>query len=716
MAESKKQIEKNTEKQVQGELIFALDIGTRSVIGIVGEVNGDMLKVLGVESMEHTRRAMLDGQVEDIGQVAKIAKMVKERLEEKLGVSLTHVCVAAAGRSLKTRKESFEIEFEEKLLISRALVSSWEMNAVKQAQAFLLEENEDAKAYTCVGYSVMKYYLDGYPISTLIDHRGTNVRIDVVATFLPDEVIGSLYEVTARIGLTVTNLTLEPIAAMNAIIPQELRLLNLALVDIGAGTSDIAISNDGSVVAYTMVTIAGDEVSEAIVKGLLVDFSTAERIKQEMSDGAETIHYQDVIGFDYDMTSQEVFEVIKDCTDNLCSEIANEILQVNGQKPSAVFLVGGGSRLANMAKIMAGKLDIPESKVAVGGSNYMKRMLDSKMDLTKAEYATPIGIAITAMNMKENSSISVMVNDVPVSLFKNSVITVMDALLISGYKQNQLIGRNGQSVTFELNGSRIVARGGIPVPAQIQINGAPASLTTPVNQDDDILVKAAEMGADAKPKLSDYTGELDFINIDFNGEDKFAGTIIKVNDVQVNHDIEIKNLDKIEVIDAFTVGQFCIAEGYNTWDYRFCLNGREVDGSTPLNKYDMLSCVRKDEKDSVTAQPEPYVSNMIQPDSEISQTGSAAPKQGAIGVPVDEAPKPRVPLGKSIKVTVNGTELDLPAKPDGASYMFFDMLNFVDIDPTKPQGDIALLLNGSPAEYMQKLADGDEISIRWVKR
>ena len=87
----------------QNDLIFALDIGTRSIIGLVGVVRDEKLHVLAIEKEEHARRAMIDGQIEDIEQVAKVARHVKERLEQKLDCTLTNVCVAAAGRALKTQ-------------------------------------------------------------------------------------------------------------------------------------------------------------------------------------------------------------------------------------------------------------------------------------------------------------------------------------------------------------------------------------------------------------------------------------------------------------------------------------------------------------------------------------------------------------------------------------------------------------------------------------
>ncbi|MFZ2538204.1 MAG: pilus assembly protein PilM, partial [Oscillospiraceae bacterium] len=559
----------------QGESIFALDIGTRSVIGVVGVANGDMFKVLAIESMEHTKRAMIDGQIEDVEQVAKIAGMVKEKLENRLNIKLTHVCVAAAGRSLKTQMAICETKIQSKQLISRNQATEYELAAVKVAYDQLAEIEDEAASFSCVGYSILKYYLDDYPISTLVDHRGKCVKVEVIATFLPNVVIESLYEVMTRIGLSVSSLTLEPIAAMNAIIPQELRMLNLALVDIGAGTSDIAISNGGSVTAYTMVTLAGDEVTDAIVQNYLVDFETAETIKQQLSQGIDTISFQDIMGLEYEIEALEIFETIKGCAIKLCEAIALAILEINGQKPAAVFLVGGGSRLVNMAEMIAGQLDISPKKVAVGGSNYMKKMIESDLDVTAAEYATPMGIAITAMNLKDKASIGITVNGKPVNLFKSSAITAMDVLLMSNYKQNQLMGRSGQSVTFEFNSKKIVVRGGHPIPAQIQINGKAASLTTLMNTGDDLLIKPAVAGEDACPTISSLMENFTSFTVTLNGEVKVVGTQVMLNGERVSNDAIIHDFDVIETKNITTIKQLCQAEEIDTHSLHFTVDGVE---------------------------------------------------------------------------------------------------------------------------------------------
>ena len=134
-----------------------------------------------------------------------------------------------------------------------------------------------------------------------------------------------------RVGLVVSNLTLEPIAAINVAIPEKLRLLNLALVDIGAGTSDIAITKDGTVIGYGMIPIAGDEITEQIVHKYLVDFNTAEEIKYKIGKESE-ITFTDIIGVSHTVSSEELYEVVKGPVSRLAEEISAKVCEVNANK------------------------------------------------------------------------------------------------------------------------------------------------------------------------------------------------------------------------------------------------------------------------------------------------------------------------------------------------------------------------------------------------
>ncbi|MBQ9617761.1 MAG: cell division protein FtsA, partial [Oscillibacter sp.] len=86
-------------REQDANIVFSLDIGTRSIIGVVGEVVDGKLHVLAIEKENHGQRSMLDGQIENIGQVARVAKNVIARLEKRTKIRLARVCVAAAGRA-----------------------------------------------------------------------------------------------------------------------------------------------------------------------------------------------------------------------------------------------------------------------------------------------------------------------------------------------------------------------------------------------------------------------------------------------------------------------------------------------------------------------------------------------------------------------------------------------------------------------------------------
>ena len=290
------------------DIKFSLDIGTRSVIGSAGIVKGTKIDVIKECYIEHHERAMLDGQIHDISLVTKTVKSVIQNLENELNVKLEKVNIAAAGRLLKTVNSKAELDLNKDESINSEWIKTLELKAIKEAEESIAKEVV-GELY-CVGYSVVNYYLNGYIISNLLGHKGENISVEIIATFLPKSVVDSLYSVMDKCGLRVSSLTLEPIAAIEAVVPQKLRLLNIALVDIGAGTSDIAISADQSIVAYGMVPIAGDEVTEVIAKECLVDFNTAEIIKRQINT-EEEIKFIDILGFECSRSSEKLKEVIR---------------------------------------------------------------------------------------------------------------------------------------------------------------------------------------------------------------------------------------------------------------------------------------------------------------------------------------------------------------------------------------------------------------------
>ena len=481
----------------ESDLIYALDIGTRGLVGVVGRPEKDRFRVLAIETAEHGRRTMIDGQIDNIRQVAELTRTVTERLQERLGVRLERVCVAAAGRALRTEKGSFVLELAESGGVTTEEISRVEAGAVSAAEEALQMDEELRKQFFLVGYTVAQYRLDHYPLSSLLDHNGKRIEADVVATFLPDEVVESLYAAMRLAELQVASLTLEPIAAMNAAIPAELRLLNLALVDVGAGTTDIAICSDGSVVGYTMATIAGDEITEAIMRKYLVDFQMAERMKRSAEEGRE-ISYQDILGLGNTCSWEDFRSTIQEPMERLAKTIAEQVVELNGAAPSALFLAGGGSKLCGLRQQVARCLEMDERRVAIAGSNYEKSVFSEDLDLMNPELATPLGIAISSGMGLLNDSYMIRLNGAAAKLFRSGTLTLRDILMMNGYTYADLLPRSGKHLSITLDGQRMTLRGEPGTPAVLQINGEEAPLSRVVHAGDQVTFVPAAPGKDAE--------------------------------------------------------------------------------------------------------------------------------------------------------------------------------------------------------------------------
>ena len=295
--------------KVNGEdLVFGLDIGTRSIVGTVGYKQGERFVVAAQEIRQHQTRAMLDGQIHDINRVAATIADIRESLQDKLGLKLEEVCIAAAGRVLKTMNIHVDMDLDKERNVTKEDISTLISMGIEQAFTDFQEKNTTEMHFYCVGYSIVKYYLNGLWMSQPEHHKAKSIGADMIATFLPDDVVDGLYSAVELAELKVANLTLEPIAAIRVAIPEKFRLLNIAMIDVGAGTSDISITNDGSVIAFGMLPFAGDSLTELLAKTCLIDFTTAEQIKTAALE-QETIIYEDIMGMEQTISAEEVIAI-----------------------------------------------------------------------------------------------------------------------------------------------------------------------------------------------------------------------------------------------------------------------------------------------------------------------------------------------------------------------------------------------------------------------
>lgn len=674
----KKTAPRRTKKQ-QGDVIFALDIGTRTVVGVLAEKTQDGYKLIDMETQAHESRSMTDGQIEDIDAVAAVVKSVKAALERRQLIKLQRVCVAAAGRALRTLRHSCAHDVSSKRVISAADIREAELEAVRSAEEAFTEENSTTSFY-CVGHSVISLELDGYKVSKPEGHRGNSLVTEVIAAFLPAYVVESLCAAVDLAGLETAGLTLEPIAAINAVVPKELRLINIVMCDIGAGTSDVAASRDGSITAYGMATIAGDEMTEALMKQLLVDFNEAERIKTSPDPQTE---YTDILFTHHTITAEQVAELIRPAEEELAHTICEEILAANGGAPQAVFLVGGGSKLPGLPELVANGLGLPVQRVAVGSREMIRGITAPKSVELGTEHATPVGIAITASEGVKYDFTTITLNGRKIRALDTRRLTVFELCSLAGIKPEQLLARSGKSLSYTADGERIVLRGTHSTPCEISLNGKECSLNSQVRKGDEVNVVPAVPGEDAAALLSDQydMSGMSLLTVTLDGRQLTAGDHILVNGTPTTQDADIENGAVLRRIRLDTLGALLAQDGLPA-------EGARVNGESQSPEYTLR------DGDVITSAPEGSPVE-VSPEPEETPTEPPAQESAEDGVPI----------------VFNGMPAVFPMEP-GRQPVFLDILAAFSDDPTGLlAGSSTVMINGKLARLDEVIHPGDEIVI-----
>ena len=684
--------------------VFGLDIGTRNVVGTVGYRTEDDKFIVSAQCVrQHETRAMLDGQIHDIGKVGRIIGQVKAELEAQLNEPLSDVCIAAAGRVLKTVTTHVEYEYAEESIVTGEDIHTLDLLGIEKAQDILKEANDTQYKFYCVGYSVVKYFLNDEVFISLEDHKATKIGEDIIVTFLPEDVVDGLYSAVGQAGLTVANMTLEPIAAINVAIPENYRMLNIALVDVGAGTSDISVTKEGSIIAYGMIPYAGDELTELIVQHFLVDFKTAEAMKLASTTENE-VTYEDIMSISHTIPSKEVWDLVEPTVDKITSEVAAKIMELNGDKTvSACFVVGGGGKIHGFTQMLAKRLDLPEERVALRGEEVLKEVVFEQEDIHKDPLlVTPIGICLNYYEQR-NNFIMMKFNGERLKLYDNNRLTIVDAALQAGFPNDELFPKRGMPINFVVNGAARIARGEVGEPAIVTLNGRPANINTPLVPNCEVTIEPSTAGADAVytiEQLEEYHEST--LTVIINGKTVVCPKFVEVNGQLEPGSYEIKEGDVIEARNYYTVRQ--VAEFMDVevdTDHEVLVNNRLADFDTLV--YENFTIDWTVLSFGVAPEPENrYNATISDTSSEVSLEDESPEEK--------EEEAPEKPEG-SVTVMVNGESVTMTGKQN---YIFVDVFDWYSFDLSAGKGRaIATLVNGKEAEFSQPLANGDNIELYW---
>ncbi len=710
---------------MNNDTIFALDIGTRKITGLVMQKGTDGYEVLDAEMIEHQTRAMMDGQIHDVETVASTILTIKKRLEERLHMKLSSAAVAAAGRSLKTARGFAARNIVQLNEIGRDEVRTLEIEAVQNAQYSAAREamkHASQAEYYCVGYSVIGYTLEDQPIGNLIGQKGSSYAVEVIATFLPRVVVDSLLSSLQRAGLEVYSITLEPIAAISLAIPVNMRLLNLALVDIGAGTSDIAIVKQGSIYAYAMVPLGGDELSEQLATICLLDFNSADWLKCQIAS-REQLQIKDILNNELLLNAEDITRELEPVTRELVREIAAQILQLNSKPVDAVLCVGGGSLTPKLGQFLAEALELPHNRVGIRSRDNIPQIQGDFACLQGPQGVTPLGIAFSALEKPPVPMLKVSVNGKELPIWNAGEITVADALLSSGISLSNAYGKPGLGKTLEINGSLKIFKGELGTAPSIRLNGKEANFDIPIINGDQIEFIKGEDGRDARVTLQDLDiGGKGSVYV--NGERMELQPELTVNDQPWPVGTDLPDRSRVEIRRNSQLGQimrqFGIAE---TWlqeqPYHFYFNGNPRQGQWTAIKIKVNGQPAQLEETVAFGsyieyrmdQKRPCLADLVElPENHdftvyvngekltLQGKGYRLMKNGTVVTPQTE-----VVRGDHIELLLEESQLILS-----------DIFQHIKIEK-QPQGLLHIKVNGEEAGYTSPLSDNSEVTLIWER-
>lgn len=349
------------------EYLVALDIGTEVVKALIAEVKDDELEVIGVGRKQQEMGDMHMGAISDIAGVVSNCEAALSEAEDKAGVQGKRVIIGIAGELVKGVTNTIryrrpqpnktldvaEIEFIIEKVQERAQVKA-------QAQIGLETGNQEVEV-KLVNSALVSIHIDGYKVSNPIGFQGRDVAVQIYTAFAPMVHIGALEKVADELALDLVAVAAEPFAVSRSVLGTDTDSnFTAILADIGGGTTDIAVVNDGGVEGTKMFGIGGRSFTRTIANELEVSFKDAEKLKLSLN---EQYSMKPSVRKRVEESIEKTLEVWLSGVQLALSEFENI-----DYLPNRILLCGGGSSLKRITEVLSEKEwheDLPFTKKPV---------------------------------------------------------------------------------------------------------------------------------------------------------------------------------------------------------------------------------------------------------------------------------------------------------------------------------------------------------------
>jgi cell division protein FtsA len=371
----------------RNNLIVGLDIGTYKVCAVVGEVTEGGVEIIGVGS--HTSRGLRKGVIINIESTVNSIKKAVEEAELMAGCEINTVFTGIAGGHIKS-------------------INSHGVVAVKNKEVARGDIDRVIDAARAVAFPNDREVLHILPQEYIIDDQDgikeplgmSGVRLEAKVHIVTGAVTSAqnIIKCCNRKGLNVADFVLEPLASADAVLTPEEMELGVALVDMGGGTTDIALFHDGAVKHTAVLSVGGHHLTSDIAAGLRTPIPEAERIKQKyglaktaMATEDETVEVPSMGGRNPRTIPRKVLcGIIEPRLEEVFQLIQREIAGSGFEDSlaSGMVMTGGSTLLPGMIDMAEGTFDMP---VRLGVPYHVGGLIDV---VSSPVYATGVGLVL----------------------------------------------------------------------------------------------------------------------------------------------------------------------------------------------------------------------------------------------------------------------------------------------------------------------------------
>lgn len=328
--------------------IVALDIGTEFVKALVAEIHDDEIRVIGVGRARQEVSDMHSGAIADIASVVQNCETALIEAEDQAEIQAKKAVIGIAGELVKGATNTIKYrrpqpnrpldEAEMEFIIDKIQ----ERAQLKAQREIALETGNQEAEIKLVNSAIVGIHIDGYKVSNPIGFQGKDVSIQIYTAFAPTVHIGAIERVANELALDLIAVAAEPFAVARSVVGSDSSSSFTAiLVDVGGGTTDIAVVNDGGVEGTKMFGIGGRSFTNQIANEMGLSYKNAEKLKVNLSNDKLKSNI-----------AQQAMDAIENTLDVWVSgvELALSDFENIDYLPSRVLLCGGGSSLESLTE------------------------------------------------------------------------------------------------------------------------------------------------------------------------------------------------------------------------------------------------------------------------------------------------------------------------------------------------------------------------------